>query len=89
LYEALVRLTTEACPFANLPTSKKGRWGEGITAEDMLTLTWVKPRMVADIEFTEWTAGGSLRHAAFVGLRTDKRPRDVVRETSGPARGRE
>jgi bifunctional non-homologous end joining protein LigD len=89
LYEALVRLTTEACPFANLPTSKKGRWGEGITAEDMLTLTWVKPRMVADIEFTEWTAGGSLCHAAFVGLRTDKRPRDVVRETSGPATGRE
>lgn len=89
LFEALAPLTTKTCPFANLPTSKKSRWGEGITAEDMLALTWVKPRIVVDVEFTEWTAGGSLRHAAFVGLRTDKRPRDVVRETSGPARARE
>ena len=80
LFETLAPLEAAACPFANLPSSKKSHWGEGITAEDMLTLTWVKPTRVAEIEFTEWTAGGSLRHAAFVALRTDKRARDVRRE---------
>jgi bifunctional non-homologous end joining protein LigD len=80
LFEALAPLATASCPFANLPTSKKSHWGEGITAEDMATFTWVKPRLVADVEFTEWTTGGSLRHAAFVGVRSDKRAREVRRE---------
>jgi bifunctional non-homologous end joining protein LigD len=79
LYESLHGLATSRCPFANLPTAKPGRWGEGITADDMLTLTWVKPRLVADIAFTEWTAGGSLRHASFVAIRTDKAPAEVRR----------
>jgi bifunctional non-homologous end joining protein LigD len=41
---------------------------------------WVKPRLVAQIGFTEWTAGGKLRHPRFLGLRDDKRPEDVVSE---------
>jgi bifunctional non-homologous end joining protein LigD len=41
---------------------------------------WVKPQLVAQIEFTEWTPDGHLRHAAFTGLREDKKPRAVVRE---------
>jgi bifunctional non-homologous end joining protein LigD len=41
---------------------------------------WVKPRLVAQIGFTEWTADGKLRHPRFVGLRDDKAPQDVVRE---------
>ncbi len=41
---------------------------------------WVKPKLVAQIGFTEWTAGGKLRHPRFLGLRDDKRPEDVVRE---------
>jgi bifunctional non-homologous end joining protein LigD len=80
LHERLVPLATKRCPFVNLPTAKTGRWGEGITAEDMQTFTWVKPEVVADITFTEWTVGGSLRHASFVALRDDKAAREVRRE---------
>jgi bifunctional non-homologous end joining protein LigD len=41
---------------------------------------WVKPELVAQVVFTEWTADGKLRHPRFEGLRLDKTPRDVVRE---------
>jgi bifunctional non-homologous end joining protein LigD len=41
---------------------------------------WVRPELVAQIGFTEWTRDGQLRHPRFLGLRDDKRPRDVVRE---------
>ncbi len=42
---------------------------------------WVRPEMVAQIGFTEWTRDGKLRHPRYQGLRTDKDPADVVRET--------
>jgi bifunctional non-homologous end joining protein LigD len=42
--------------------------------------TWVEPRLVAQVGFTEWTRDGRLRHPRFVGLREDKDPKDVVRE---------
>lgn len=73
-------LETARCPFVNLPSPGTGHWGEGVTAEEMLTLTWVKPRLVVEVAFTEWTRDGSLRHAAFAGLREDKPPREVRRE---------
>ena len=41
---------------------------------------WVKPVLVAEVEFTEWTADGKIRHPSFQGLRTDKNPREIVRE---------
>jgi bifunctional non-homologous end joining protein LigD len=41
---------------------------------------WVRPEMVAQVEFGEWTSDGVLRHPSYVGERTDKDPRDVVRE---------
>jgi bifunctional non-homologous end joining protein LigD len=41
---------------------------------------WLRPELVAQIEFTEWTPDGHLRHASFVGLRDDKMPAEVVRE---------
>jgi bifunctional non-homologous end joining protein LigD len=41
---------------------------------------WVRPKLVAQVAFTEWTRDGRLRHPRFLGLRDDKRPREVVRE---------
>ena len=46
---------------------------------------WVEPSLVAEVKFTEWTAEGRLRHPIYLGLRTDKDPRDIVREQA-PAR---
>lgn len=42
---------------------------------------WVRPELVAQVAFTEWTGDGQLRHPRFLGLRDDKDPREVVRET--------
>jgi bifunctional non-homologous end joining protein LigD len=52
-----------------------------VTEEDMQTLKWVTPKVVVEVAFTEWTAGGNLRHASFVGARDDKPARAVIRET--------
>src|SRR5258708_4007035 len=41
---------------------------------------FVKPKLVAEVEFVEWTRSGQLRAPAFKGLRSDKPPREVVRE---------
>jgi DNA ligase D-like protein (predicted ligase) len=83
VFDRLKRIGSSACPFANLPTTRSGHWGEGITAEEMLTLRWVKPSLVAEVAFVEWTRDGSLRHASFLTLRDDKKARDVHREPSG------
>jgi bifunctional non-homologous end joining protein LigD len=76
----MMPLGSKTCPFANLPDVRTGHWGEGITAEEMGTIVWVRPVLVAEIAFTEWTRDRHLRHAAFVGLREDIRPQDVRRE---------
>jgi len=47
--------------------------------------TWVQPRFVAQVAFTEWTADNRLRHPAFLGLRDDKKPEEVVREKPAAA----
>ena len=44
--------------------------------------TFVEPKFVCEVEFSEWTSDGKLRHPSFKGLREDKDPRDVVREES-------
>lgn len=41
---------------------------------------WVKPSQVVEVEFTEWTAGGHVRHPSLQGFRKDKKPREVVKE---------
>jgi bifunctional non-homologous end joining protein LigD len=80
LLALLQPLSTNRCPFANLPDVRSSHWGEGITAEQMDEIVWVKPQVVAEVTFTEWTRDAHLRHAAFAGLRTDKRAREVKRE---------
>jgi bifunctional non-homologous end joining protein LigD len=42
---------------------------------------WVEPDLVAEVAFTEWTGAGILRHPSYKGLREDKDPKEVVRET--------
>jgi bifunctional non-homologous end joining protein LigD len=48
-------------------------------------VTWVRPTLVGEVKFTEWTAGGQMRHPIFVGLRTDKKPKQVLKEKSHAA----
>jgi len=81
LLTILKPLSTPHCSFSDLPSTRTGHWGEGVTAEEMNDYIWLKPKMVAEIKFTEWTAGGVLRHAEFVDLRDDKLAHEVVRES--------
>ncbi len=69
LSTALEKHATDKPPFVDPPTGAEGRRAH-----------WVKPKLVGEISFTEWTRDGTLRHPSFQGLREDKRPRDVVRE---------
>ena len=76
-------LVIDDCPFANLPQDgSRSRWGgEGMTSEKMRKVTWVKPKLVVQVEFVEWTGDTHLRHAHFVGIRDDKDAKDVVKES--------
>ncbi|MFN7918193.1 MAG: DNA ligase D [Vicinamibacterales bacterium] len=65
----LTPLETQTCPFAVKPKSNERPH-------------WVKPELVAQIKFTEWTADQHLRHPVYLGLRDDKDPRTVVREST-------
>jgi bifunctional non-homologous end joining protein LigD len=80
LFKLFRTLVADKCPFANLPEAKGGRWGEGLTAEKMQECRWLKPSLVGQFEFVEWTPDGHLRHSRFIGLRDDKEPREVAHE---------
>ena len=69
-------------PFANLPEPKNARRGEALTAEVMKKCRWLRPELVAQVEYTDWTAANHLRHSRFAGLRDDKPAREVVRESA-------
>lgn len=86
LHARFRKIETEQCPFANLPT-KKPRFGQGMTAGAMREVKWLKPEMIAQIKFSEWTRDAMLRQPVFLGLREDKRARDVVREGTSSAKG--
>lgn len=60
-------LSRSESPFAGKPPLRKG-------------VHWVRPRLVAQIGFSEWTSDGRLRHPRFLGLRRDKKASEVVRE---------
>jgi bifunctional non-homologous end joining protein LigD len=74
----LKELETGSCPFANLPEGKRTQWA--LTKEQMKQCVWLRPQLVAQIEFTDWTPDGHLRETKFIGLRDDKDPGEVVRE---------
>lgn len=80
LFKMMKPLEINECPFANLPEKKAGRWGAGLTASKMIECRWLKPKLVGQFEFVEWTSDNHLRHTSFVGLREDKRAKDVRRE---------
>jgi len=69
------------CPFADLPSKQNGEWVQGITPGEMRKYTWVNPKFVCQVKFAEWTRDGKLRQPVFLGLRQDKDPREVIRET--------
>jgi bifunctional non-homologous end joining protein LigD len=67
LHGKLLPLQTAKSPFA-------------ASVKDEAVTTWVKPKLVAEVKFTEWTTGGEMRHPVFLGLRADKRAEDGTRE---------
>jgi bifunctional non-homologous end joining protein LigD len=71
----LAKLEVDACPFATKPVLvTRGRAREG-------ALHWVQPRLVAEVEFSDWTPDHQLRHAKFIALRADKPAAEVRRES--------
>ena len=67
LHGKLIKLKASKSPF-------------GVKTKDEAVTTWVKPQLVAEVKFTEWTSSGEMRHPVYLGLRTDKQAVDVVRE---------
>jgi len=79
VFSKFAGLSIKDCPFQNLPERTKGRWGDGLTAAEMVKCRWLKPDLVAAIEFLEWTVDGHLRHPRFVRLRDDREPTEIAR----------
>jgi len=69
LSRTLAGLAQKKSPFSNPPAGAEGRRAH-----------WVRPKLVAEVSFTEWTDDGTLRHPVFLGLRSDKAATEVVRE---------
>jgi bifunctional non-homologous end joining protein LigD len=68
LYGRLSKLRTDTPPVQDLPRSV------------VKAAHWVKPSLLCEVSFTEWTADGHIRHPSFQGLREDKKPQEVVKE---------
>lgn len=82
LHKKLKSEKRDDCPFADLPSKQGGQWVQGITPAMMRKIQWVNPVFVCQVKFAEWTRDGKLRQPVFLGLRDDKKPGDVVRETA-------
>lgn len=67
LYGTMQRLRTGEKPFDQ-------------KVKDESATTWLTPKLVGEVKFSEWTNEGETRHPAFLGLRTDKDALDVIRE---------
>lgn len=75
-YKQLKALQVDESPFANPPTTIGGRWAGGKSSKCF----WVKPELVAQVKYLQWTNDGHLRAPVFLGLRDDVDPTLVVRE---------
>lgn len=63
VFQRFAGLESDACPFSNLLEKRRTMWA--LAAQDMKECHWLRPRLVAQVEFTEWTPDGHLRHASF------------------------
>jgi len=75
LRNRLAKLQVEKSPFSTEARASR-RWGGRRDAP----VQWVKPTLVAEVEFSEWTPEGHVRHASFKGLRTDHAAKSIRRE---------
>jgi bifunctional non-homologous end joining protein LigD len=71
LHKKLMKIKTARSPF-------------GKKVKDEAVTTWVKPQLVAEVKFTEWTSSGEMRHPVYLGLREDKQAKDVILEREKP-----
>jgi bifunctional non-homologous end joining protein LigD len=83
LHKKLKSEKRDDCPFADLPSKQGGQWVQGITPSMMRKIEWVNPAFVCQVKFAEWTRDAKLRQPVFLGLREDKKPTEVIRETPG------
>lgn len=67
VFKKLQKITQNECPFEEVPLTN----GE---------VTWVRPKLLCEVEFKEWTKGHVMRHPVFIGLREDKIPKEVIEE---------
>lgn len=81
LHKLFAKEVRENCPFADLPSRQGGQWVQGITPSMMRRCHWVNPVFVCQLKFAEWTRDAKLRQPVFLGLREDKDPKQVVRES--------
>lgn len=80
LFKRFCGLQVTECPFSNLPETGAGRWGKGLTAAKMRECRRLRPILVGQFEYVEWTPDNHLRHSRFIALREDKSATDVHRE---------
>ena len=80
LFRRFRGLEIAGCPFVNLPEPRSGRWGQGLTADKMTECRWLKPALVAQFEYVEWTPDNHLRHASFIALLENRDAREVRKE---------
>jgi bifunctional non-homologous end joining protein LigD len=76
VYQRLRGFEVDKCSFMNLPEKRRTVWA--LTGEKMKNCRWLKPEIVAQIDFREWAPDRHLRHPSFAGLRDDKDPRAVI-----------
>ncbi len=77
LFKQLAPLEILKAPFA-ASAAKPGRWSKRAPGAER----WIKPLLVAEVEFAKWTPDGQIRHASFVAMRTDKPAGQIVREVA-------